>query len=438
MTDLPACKKSIALKLEIESLASQCVKCGLCLPHCPTYHLTQDENESPRGRIELLRALAQENLSYTPKLKSHLDHCLTCRACEHVCPANVEYGQLITQGRILIQTNAPKALRAPHKVSLLSLISHPKILRALHWLAWFAEITKIRTIARKTGITKWIKLNTFDNLLPTIKPPIKLKSFYPAMSKKVGSVGLFLGCIQKMTDTEIFQASIHVLTAFGYDVHIPPDQGCCGAMELHAGHLQSASSFAQSNLDAFSNSASQPMDHIVTLASGCGTTLSDYAKYFGSGTIEMKNKSAQKKSLESFASKIVDVSSLIQKTPWPKNLKLKKIPHRFAMHSPCTLKNVWSSENDVFEIIKRISTHDIYTIKNQYCCGAAGRYMFDFPEVSKKLVNKISRELAPLAIDILLTSNTGCALHFKQHFQQKKLNISVKHPIVVLSHSINF
>tara|TARA_R110002110_G_scaffold383245_4_gene594656 strand:- start:19117 stop:20409 length:1293 start_codon:yes stop_codon:yes gene_type:complete len=430
MADFPACKNSNSLARNVNTLASQCVKCGLCLPHCPTYHLTQDENESPRGRIALLQALAQEELSYTHKLTSHLDHCLSCRACERACPANVEYGALITQGRALIQRDAPKALKTNPRFSLFTLITRPKILRAMHWLAWISDITKTRRIASKLGIIQLLGLTKFDTLLPSTQRPVSLKTYYPAKGKKIGRVGLFLGCIQKMTDTDIFLASIHVLTALGYDVHIPKQQACCGAINLHSGHPQSTIKFAKSNLAAFSD-----LDYIVTLASGCGTTLSDYPKYFGSGTM---NNMTQTKDLESFASRVVDISSLIEKTPWPKDLKIKKTTKRLAIHSPCTLKNVWQSENDIFALVQRSSEHEIYAVQSQYCCGAAGRYMFDFPEDAAKLVDKILTELSPLSVDILVTSNTGCSLHLKHHLRRKNLNISVQHPIVLLSNSIKF
>lgn len=415
---------------DIQTLASQCVKCGLCLPHCPTYFLSEDENESPRGRIELLQAITQHQLPLTEQVQSHLDHCLSCRACERVCPAKVEYGTLITKGRTWIQDQQAKSAKASFKFSPFKLITNKHALKMLHWFVWLSEVTKIRKISDKLGIPKYLGLQTYNQILPVVRQPQSFKTFYPAKGKKVGTVGLFLGCIQKMANPEVYQASINVLTTFGYDVHIPKQQTCCGAIDLHSGQQTRAVQYAKANVQAFV----ADVDHIVTVASGCGTTLSGYTKYFSEPQLNI----TQSGNIESFASKVVDISSLIQNSTWPLNLKIKKFSERIAVHVPCTMKNVWRTENAVFEMAKRLSENEIFTIKTQYCCGAAGRYMFDFPILAEQLASNILNELETLPVQILLTSNIGCALHLQRHIRAKNLNISLLHPIIALEKAIIF
>lgn len=416
----------------VRDLASQCVKCGLCLPHCPTYATLKDENESPRGRIELLKALAEDNLALTPKVEAHLDQCLTCRACERVCPAKVEYGKLITKGRELIKQH-PQSTKAHAFTSTLLgyIVARPKLLTTLHWLLWFIEISKIRAIASKIKLPQLIGLGKLNQFLPTVTKPISFKSFYPAIGERQGSVGLFLGCFQKLTDTEVYTASLRVLTHLGYDVHIPQDQSCCAAIALHSGDAKQAKELIEKNVNAFEKLFGAKVNYVVSLATGCGTTLKDYPGY-------IDTEKTQSDLHHSFANKIVDISSLILNSTWPANLKLKNFEKKIALHSPCTLKNVWQTSDHAERILKRIPGAEISLIQDPFCCGAAGTYMLDFPKISESLADRIVDEIQPMNVDILATSNIGCALHLQQIFKHYRLPIQVTHPIVILSNLIIF
>lgn len=416
----------------VRDLASQCVKCGLCLPHCPTYATLKDENESPRGRIELLKALAEDQLALTPKVQTHLNQCLSCRACERVCPAKVEYGKLITKGRAMIKQH-PQSTKAHSLTSILLsyIVARPKLLAALHWLLWFIEISKIRAITSKINFPQLIGLGKLNQFLPTVSKPISFKSFYPAIGARQGSVGLFLGCIQKLTDPEIYTASLRVLTHLGYDVHIPKTQSCCAAIALHSGNTKQANELIEKNVNAFEKLFDAKVDYVVSLATGCGTTLKDYPDYIDA-------EKTQTGLHHSFATKVVDISSLVLRSTWPVNLKLKNFEKKIALHSPCTLKNVWQTSEHAEHILKRIPGAEISLIKDPFCCGAAGTYMVDFTEISESLVDKIIDELKPMKVDILATSNIGCALHLQQTFKRYKLPIHVTHPIVILSNLIIF
>lgn len=420
------------LNLSVRNLASQCVKCGLCLPHCPTYQLSEDENESPRGRIELLKAIAEKNLAPSPQVKQHLDQCLTCRACERVCPAKVEYGKLITSGRTLLATESTQRQKNYFMHHLFEyLVFHPKRLNGLHKLLWLLEVSKIRKMANFLKIPQLIGLGTLNQFLPPVAKPIALQTYYPAKNIRVGSVGLFLGCFQKLADVDVYQASIQVLTSLGFDVHVPKQQTCCGAISLHAGKSTQSQTLMQQNLEAFAEKDLEKIDYIVSLATGCGTILKDYPNYTNAdiGPVD---------AYQSFAKKIVDISTLILNTTWPANLKLKNIKKNIAVHSPCTHKNVWRSENHPIELLKKIPQTKITPIETQTCCGAAGTYMFDFPSISESLVMKIVREVQSKKIDIVTTSNIGCALNLKQIFNKEGINIDVQHPISVLSKAIFF
>src|SRR5690606_25054899 len=241
---------------EIDDLASQCVKCGLCLPHCPTYTLTENENESPRGRIALMQAIAKEELPYAKSVDSHLDNCLACRTCERVCPAHVQYGELITKTRHLT-TTSPKiqhqyATSIPLKAKFLSRIaSNSKQTRLLGQILRLVEISKIRTLSKKVGLTKLMGLQSLDDLLPNVPSQKPFKAFYPTNGSSKGKVGLFKGCISTWSDRKTLEASIFVLNKLGFDVVMPQNQGCCGAMALHHGDFAKSSSLAKSNLNAF-------------------------------------------------------------------------------------------------------------------------------------------------------------------------------------------
>lgn len=417
-------------------LASQCVKCGLCLPHCPTYELTQDENESPRGRIELLKAVAQNYLTPDSTVIRHIDQCLTCRACERVCPAKVEYGKLLTTGRTLLQqpnVNRSHPLKRNNLIHrwLNTIVSHPAQFNLLHWLLWGLERSGLRALSTKLKITNLIGLNSLNQLLPTVSKPCKFKPFYPAFAgNKVGTVGLFLGCVQKLTDSMLYQDAIQVLTHWGYDVYVAADQTCCGAIALHDGHAQRAQQLMTKNLHAFSpGTLSHEVDYIVTLASGCGTTLHDYEKYLHADITQEGN-------VQSFAKKIVDISTLIYNTTWPANLKLKKFEKKIALHAPCTLKNVWQTQMHSEQLLQRLPGAQITRINHPHCCGAAGTYMIDFSDISEALGDALFNAIEPLQADIFATSNIGCALHMNRIFKNRGVNIEVLHPITLLSKSI--
>lgn len=393
---------------KVDKLASQCVKCALCLPHCPTYTLTEDENESPRGRIALFQALSQKKLPLTDKVQHHLDQCLGCRACEAVCPAHVKYGELLITGRAAFQT---------HTRLLIRVIENRHFRRFLHYALWCLEISGLRALARKGGLTRLLRLGAWDALLPPVERPESLAGHYAALSEKRGTVMLFTGCTSSWCDQKTLQASLYVLRKWGYDVFIPENQTCCGAMALHAGFLKQAHSLAKQNERAFH----QPINHIITVATGCSVTLqeTDRATF-------------------SFPSKVIDIMDFLNTEPWPVNLKLSPVPLRVKLHTPCSrryvLKTPFSPEN----VLKKIPSLVISSFESPNCCGAAGTYMIEHPDMASALANKLLDLLEIPLPNYIVSSNIGCALHLRRELNRRSLAIQVEHPVMLLARALDF
>jgi glycolate oxidase iron-sulfur subunit len=410
------------LAQSVDRLASQCVKCGLCLPHCPTYFLAQDENESPRGRIALFQALSKNQLPYTPKVKNHLDQCLGCRACEPVCPAHVEYGQLLTLGRTLQNTLPAAEPLAPTPLvirTLRWLVQKPRLQRFFHKILWLSQITGVRALAHTLKLPALFGLQRLESLLPWVEAPRPIAPFYPAIGKKQGAVMLFTGCTA-WCDQKTLTATLFVLQKFGYEVHIPAQQTCCGAIALHAGEAAVAAELAQKNVQAFVSERSD-IKTIITFATGCSAVLQEYEAHFSLGANSTK-----------------DILSFLLSCEWPADLVLQPLDLKILLHTPCTRRNVLKSSADPAQLLNKIPQLTVTSVKTTYCCGAAGTYVLEHPDFAVPLAKNILSELDDIQANFIATSNIGCALHLEQQLRNLNSSITVGHPIVLLAKALGF
>jgi len=402
---------------QLNALADRCVKCGMCLPHCPTYHLTRDESESPRGRIALIQGLTGGQLAFSDKLATHLQNCLKCRACERVCPSLVPYGELIDGALTYIAREvAPPRAR---QLRLLNLVTQLTTLRALAMLLRIYQRSGLRALLRGSGMLGILGLARHDNLLPSLPAMHTWQNYYPAQNTPRGDVALFTGCIADAFDQATSRAALQVLTQLGYGVHVPPAQRCCGALHLHNQQPEQATALAQENLAAF---GALDVQAIISTASGCGATLSEYAN---------------DPRATGFTRKVVDISAFMASIPWPENVTLQPLKARVAVHDPCSLTHVLRQHEQPYAMLRKIPDIELVSLPDRArCCGAAGSYMLTHPAQADALRDEKLASIEPLDARILVTSNIGCALHLAAGLREKNLSIEVMHPIMLLARQI--
>lgn len=363
------------------ALADQCVQCGLCLPHCPTYRLDQVESESPRGRIAYMKALAGGHFDPTPIGDSHLDHCLGCRRCEAACPAGVQYGALLVGSRARQAERRPPGLQ---RRAVLSLLARPKVMTGLLGVYRRAH----RIVPR--GLRK----------LP--KPPLAGRGAGPEPSPAApGRASIFVGCIAAAYEAPTRLALLKLLKAAGVDASIAPNQGCCGAAALHAGHAEAAASLASANRAAFSEAGD-----VLCLASGCQETLAQ--------------------SLAGVAPVLDAVAFLEARAT---HLRFRHAGgRRVALHIPCTQSAVTGTAPALRRLLAHVPGVDLFELPDAGCCGAAGLHQVEEPLRAAGLRAPMLALLANCGALELLSSNIGCRLHLAQ-----AAGIPVRHPIDFLA-----
>ncbi len=378
----------------IAELADQCVKCGLCLPHCPTYAAGRTEGESPRGRIALAQALASGQLAFAGPALEHIDSCLACRACERACPPGVRYGELLVRTRSLIAKH-----RRPSPT-----------LRRLRWLlrrSWRLDLgLSLLRLLRGSGLARigerlgWIP---GPDVLPT--PPSR--RMLPGASRGSGTeVILFLGCVARRYDAAVHEAALRLLEACGYRVRIPADQGCCGALLAHGGDSEGAAESGR-RLDA-ALAGDAP---VLVSASGCFEGVR-----------------------QALGPRVHDIHAFLAADAAFQALRFQPLDARLALHLPCTLRNVSDGADAVVELLARIPGLTLARLPEQgRCCGAAGIHFLERPQQARALRENVLEDLRNASAEFLCTANVGCRLWLQAGLSTSPSPPPVYHPLQLLA-----
>ncbi|KGI76899.1 (Fe-S)-binding protein [Oleiagrimonas soli] len=390
----------------IAELADQCVMCGLCLPHCPTYALDGTEAESPRGRIQLARALADGTLTgELDAARLHLDHCLSCRQCERVCPSQVRFGELMVRTRALIGP-------APQRPSrLLRLLSRPRLTQMIAVATRLARAPRwMPALLRRFGMARDSAMLAALRMLDTSRPPRPTpRTVAPSSTQHASArtrVALYPGCVASVKDRAALEAAASLLEAAGFDVHRLPAR-CCGAMDRHDGLSARAANAASATERAWREAGA--IDTVLTVTPGCLDTLGHDLPQ------------ARVEDVLGFLARHAD------------RLRFAPLRLRVALHVPCSRRNGPRDEADVQTLLKRIPGLELRVLPvSAGCCGAAGSHALTFPTRAERLRALTLAPLADLAVDCLLSSNIGCRLHLAAGDRA----LPTEHPLSLLARQL--
>ncbi len=403
---------STTLEQQINHLASQCVRCGLCLTVCPTYQINRVEAESPRGRIQLLAAVAKSELSVDVSLKQHITQCLSCRQCETVCPTNVPYEQLLIHGRTLLQQKNSKKAHLPFIMTIMT--AHA------YWRRWlfgaYRACSKLGllTLSHRLGLLRLFKLKRLLRYLPrNIAPTFINAAPYYAQAKR-GSVLLLTGCSSAVLEPHTLRDAVRLLTAWGYDVIIPKEQGCCGALHAHAGFNAKAQALAAKNTALF-QAQPQKLNAIIQVTTGCASTWQTYTH---------------------LPAPIVDIQQFLL-DQWPSDLALKSLTLSVAVHSPCSQRNGMGSGTLSMTLLSKIPQIHLIGFGDTTCCGAAGDYFLKQPQLSDQLGQQTINTIAAATITEVVSANIGCRLQLAKQWADQGIDtLHFCHPISLLARAV--
>jgi glycolate oxidase iron-sulfur subunit len=391
----------------LQELADQCVMCGLCLPHCPTYRISLDEAESPRGRIALARSLATGRIQPSPTALAHLDQCLACLSCQKVCPSEVRYGEIITRSR------AALAVRRPQPGFVRRLLNDPDRLVALARIG-----ASLRIVRWARPLARWLpRTSRWRAIVEQIPDaPATMRSLRQSdAATDRGRVTLFRGCVASVYDRDTHAAARRILEALGYEVRVPAGTPCCGALARHAGDVVVADR-QSSNASAALEEAGG--DTVLVSATGCFGDLRDHASKAG-------------------GSKITDIHAFLARDERLTRLRFRPLVQRAALHLPCTQVNVVGEIDSIRALLARIPGLTVLSLPEQpRCCGAAGSYFIEHPAIADRLRAEKLEQIATQQPDLLLTTNIGCRIHLGNGLRDVASKMPVLHPLALLAQQL--
>ncbi|MFL8938962.1 (Fe-S)-binding protein [Rossellomorea oryzaecorticis] len=409
-----------------ENKWADCVHCGMCLESCPTYELTGQEQHSPRGRVHLIKSVAEGKLEVNEQFMDPVYACLDCRACTTACPADVDVGGLIEEARGQIRQAMPlKGWKGMvSKTFLEGLFPHPNRLNALGGVLKFYQKSGAQTLVRKTGLINVMPrhLVEMEAIMPEIKQSVRQKyknqRVIKAKGKTKHEVSMLTGCVMDVMFGEINDSTINVLTRNGNDVVIPENQTCCGALHVHSGDREMGRKLAKQNIEAFKDS-----DKVIVNAAGCGCMMKDYPELFHEDP-EWRSKA------EEFSAKVEDISKYLHDTGYETpDAELKT---RITYHDACHLAHGQGVRQEPRDLLLTIPGVEMVHMPNaDRCCGSAGIYNITNPEMAGAVLESKMQNV-PEDVEMISMGNPGCMLQMAMGVKKYGKNQQVVHTVQLL------
>ncbi len=403
-----------------------CMRCGMCLPHCPTYRETFRETASPRGRVALVRKLQEGDLDISDRLVEYLSLCLDCQACATACPCGVNAGELVAAFKC--EKKAGEGLSFMEEVILRRLLPHPDRLEAAAAPLRFYQNSGLQKVVRKLGLLKMFSpdMERMEGLLPILPArPLRqtLQEVTPAAGKERGTVGFFLGCVMSLVFSEASLATVRLLSALGYRVITPKKQKCCGAPNILAADRQGLLDAARFNCELFSG---YELDYIATDCGGCGAELKKYGHHLqGDGYAAI------------FSTKVRDISQILRENAEILREKLKPLSLKVTYHDPCHIAHCQGIRNQPRELLRLIPGLDFRELAEaDFCCGSAGTYHIEKPEMSGRILQRKLDNIRATGAEYLVTGNPGCLLQLRKGLAEAGSPIRVVHVTELLAASL--
>lgn len=401
-----------------DSIYNQCIRCGLCLPSCPTYLETLTETSGPRGRISLIKAVGEGHLDLlSPGFVHQMSECLDCRACEAVCPSGVQYGQLVETARTQISR-----AQAPRSKAFLYFFRNLGAMRAVAGLLRFYQRSGMQALVRASGILRLFGLNEIEAMAPQISS----RFFLPAdqrfdTARAQVTAFMHAGCIMSVAFADVNDATIRMLRRSGCNVVVPSGQGCCGAITVHAGEMEQGRQLAKRNIEAFEKSGA---DVYVINAAGCGSTLKEYAEMFAADPQWAPRA-------KSFSAKVRDITELLDELGIPK--PTRSTDRVVTYQEPCHLAHAQRISAAPRRLLAQIPGLRLVEMhESSVCCGSAGIYNLTQPEMAQRLQSRKIENVGATGAEVVVTANPGCELQLRAGLRSNGNSVECKHIVTIL------
>lgn len=416
----------VKLNFVDRKLIKQCVHCGLCLSACPTYKILGSELDSPRGRVYQARGVQEGRISLTdPNFRLHIDRCLNCRACETACPSGVQYGQILEATRAALPPASPAEATIKQFV-FGRVFTSPTMLNLLGLSTRLYQKTGLQRLVRASGLLDRLpgNLGKLEAILPPLQGGVlktPLPALVPARGTKRGRVALITGCVQDQFFSQTNAATARVLAINGYDVVVPPDQVCCGALHTHGGEREMARELARRNIAQFEATGA---DLYIINAAGCGSTLKEYDHLLA----DDPDWAARARD---FSHNVRDINELLASIDFNRNFG--EIRKRVTYQDACHLAHGQRITEQPRDLIRAIPGIELIELgEADTCCGSAGIYNVTQYDLSMKLLDRKLDYLEKTKAQLLVASNPGCIIQLMYGIRQRGLNIEVIHPVDLL------
>ncbi|GAA4169239.1 heterodisulfide reductase-related iron-sulfur binding cluster [Phytohabitans flavus] len=403
------------------ALLDECVHCGFCLPTCPTYVISGDEAESPRGRIYLMDLATRGDAPVAGAVTQHLDSCLGCLACVPACPSGVKYNALIESARPQLDREVPRDRF--FRSAVFALFPYPRRLRAAALAGVLYQRLGLRWLTRRSGLLG--RLPARARALEGLLPPVRVRDLVSRTQEKTPTrprrtVALLTGCAQRVFFKPVNDATARVLAAEGCRVAVPKGQGCCGALSLHTGRDEEARAFARRTIDAF-----EGYDTVVVNVAGCGSVLKEYGELLHDDPGYAERAAALAARVRDVSEVLAELEPVAERHP---------LPLRVVYHDACHLANAQGITREPRDALRTIPGVELVDVpEEKICCGSAGVYNLLQAGTAEQLGRRKAENLMSARPDVIATGNAGCLLQIRRYAGDGPL---IMHPVELLDRSI--